>query len=179
MSESIRSLLARIAAVMALVPLLAAAQHPPDLSGDWVLISATSSGGGGRGGTGRPEARGGHQVATNTASGAAFNCGRACTIVCKGQTLRIDAAYLGSNDKPAPPVILRLDGRQGAVVDSFNPGREIPATAQWVGDRLKITSPSNRITRTQLVSLEASQLVVVTSVNIEGDEPVTFRYKRK
>ena len=74
---------------------------------------------------------------------------------------------------------LQLDGRQRSVVDSFNPAREIPATAQWVGDKLKITSPSNRITTTQRISLEASQLVVVTSVNIEGDEPVTLRYKRK
>jgi len=179
MSESIRSILARIAAVMALVPLLAAAQRPPDLSGDWVLVSATSAGGGGRGAAGETEARGDHRITSYTVSGAAFNCGRGCTIVHKGQTLRIDGAFLGSNDKPAPPVILRLDGRQGAVIDSFNPGREIPATAQWVGDRLKITSPSNRITRTQLVSLEASQLVVVTSANVEGDEPVTFRYKRR
>ena len=144
-----------------------------------MLVLATSLGGGGRGGTGRPEAGGEHQVATNTASGAAFNCGRGCTIVHKGQTLRIDGAFLGSNDKLAPPVILRLDSRQGAVIDSFNPGREIPVTAQWVGDAPKITSPSNRITRTQLLSLEASQLVVVTSANVEGDEPVTFRYKRK
>jgi hypothetical protein len=179
MSESLRSILARIAAVMALVPLLAAAQRLPDLSGDWVLVSATSSGGGGRGAAGESEARGDHRVTSNTVSGAAFNCGRGCTIVHKGQTLRIDGAYLGSNDKHAPPVILRLDGRQGAVIDSFNPGREIPATAQGVGEKLKITSPSNRLTTTQFVSLEASHLVVITSVNIEGAEPVTLRYKKK
>jgi hypothetical protein len=130
MSESLRSILASVAAVTALVPLLAAAQRPPDLSGDWVLVSATSSGGGGRGAAGETETRGDHRVTSNTASGAAFNCGRGCRIVHKGQTLRIDDAYLGSNDKPAPPVILRLDGRQGAVIDSFNPGREIQATAQ-------------------------------------------------
>jgi hypothetical protein len=179
MSESLRSILAGIAALMAFVPLLAAAQRPPDLSGDWALVSATSSGAGGRGAAGETDTRGDHRVTSNTVSGAAFNCGRGCTIVHKGQTLRIDGAYLGSNDKPAPPVTLLLDGRQRSVVDSFNPGREIPATGQWVGDRLKITSPSSRMTTTQLVSLEASQLIVVTSVNMEGAEPVTLRYKRK
>jgi hypothetical protein len=65
------------------------------------------------------------------------------------------------------------------VIDPFNPGRGIPVTGQWFGDPLKVTSPSNRITRTQLLSLEASQLVVVTSADVERDEPVTFRYKRK
>ena len=91
MPKSIRSILATITAVTALVPLLAAAQRPPDFSGDWVLVSATSSGGGGRGAAGETDTRGDHRVTSNTVSGAAFNCGRGCTIVHKGQTLRIDS----------------------------------------------------------------------------------------
>jgi hypothetical protein len=130
-----------------------------------------------------PEARSEHPVLANTVSGAPFNCGRECTIVHKGQTLRIDRAYLASSSTPAPAVTLQLDGRETSVVDSFSPNRELPATAQWNGDQLKITSSIDcfrgACTITQLVSIEATQLVVVTSSNTDGNQPVTFRYKKK
>jgi hypothetical protein len=171
-------LAAAFVAALILVPPSVTAQRPPDFSGEWVLVSATASGGG-RGGTDRPDAHRENQISSNTVSGAAFNCGRQCTIVQKGQTLTIDGASLASRDKRAPAVTLQMDGHQASVVDSFSPGRQILAAAQWVGDKLKITSPTSYLTTTQFVSLEATQLVVVTSADIEGDQPVTFRYNKK
>lgn len=131
-----------------------------------------------------PEAPGEHRIATYTVSGAPFNCGRECTIVHKRETLEIDRAYLASSPTPAPSVTLQLDGRRRSVVDSFSPTREIPATAQRIGDRLKITSSTmtslmGEYAITQFVFIEATQLVVVTSVNIDGSPPMTFRYKKK
>jgi len=93
--------------------------------------------------------------------------------------LTVDKAHLASHPTPAPAVTLHLDGRQTSVVDSFSPRREIPVTAKWNGDKLEITSSTGLHTITQLVSIEATQLVVVTSVNIEADQPVTFKYKKK
>ena len=131
-----------------------------------------------------PNARGEHRIAAFVFSGAPFNCGRECTIVHKGQTLRIDRAYLASDPTPAPAVTLQLNGRPRSVVDSFSPWREIPATAQRIGDRLKISSSTSttsmgEYTITQFVFIEATQLVVVTSVNIDDFPPMTFRYKKK
>lgn len=168
----------RLVGMLVIVPLTSAAQRTPTFSGDWVLVSATTSGAGGRGEAGSSKASGERPVMTNTASGAAFNCGRECTIVHKGQTLTIDKALLASNTTVAPAVTLQLDGRQTPVIDSFNPGGKIPATATWNGEKLQITSagPSGL---TQLLSMEAAQLVVVTSVAREGSSPVTFRYRRK
>jgi len=173
MFEALRPVLATLIALLVFVPDRGAAQRPPDLSGDWVLVSATSSGGRLRGGAEVPTARGEQRISANTVSGAPFNCGRQCTIIHKGRTLTVDRAYLASNATPAPTVMLQLDGRQRSVVDSFSPSREIPATAQWAGDRLKITSSTPTSLRGELT------FVVVTSVNIDGDAPVTFKYKKK
>jgi len=35
------------------------------------------------------------------------------------------------------------------------------------------------LTFTQFVFVDATQLVVVTSVDVDGDQPATFRYKKK
>ena len=170
---------AGLVGVLAMVPLSSAAQRPPNFTGDWVLVSATTSGTGGRGEAGTSKPSGERRTTSNTASGAAFNCGRECTIAHKGQTLTIDNALLAENPAAAPAVTLPLDGRQTAVVDSFNPGRQIPATGKWNGDKLAITTSTGSIAFTQLLSIEAAQLVVVTSVNREGSSPLTLRYKRK
>jgi hypothetical protein len=158
--------------VAVLVPLSGAAQSRPNLSGNWVLVSATASG------TGRGENSSGERpIKSNTASGAAFNCGRECTIVHKGQALTIDKALLASNPNPAPAVTLQLNGRQMSVLDSFNPPREIPVTAKWNGNKLEITSTMGRMT-TQLVTVDASELVVVTSSGTDGPR-VTLKYKKR
>jgi hypothetical protein len=178
MSKMFREIVASLVAVAVLVPLSGAAQRPPDLSGDWVLVTATTPAARTIGRSGTPQASG-EVHTTNTVSGAAFNCGSECTIVQKGQMLTVDKAHLASHPTPAPAVTLHLDGRQTSVVDSFSPRREIPVTAKWNGDKLEITSSTGLHTITQLVSIEATQLVVVTSVNIEADQPVTFKYKKK
>jgi hypothetical protein len=170
---------ATLVGALAMVPMSSVAQRPPNFSGDWVLVSATSSGSRGTGGAETSMASGARSTMVNTTSGAAFNCGRECTIVHKGQTLTIDKALLAANPTAAPTVTLHLDGRQTPVVDSFNPSREIPTTAKWSGDKLQITSSSGSRAHIQLLSLDTAQLVVVTSYELEGSSPVTFRYRKK
>jgi hypothetical protein len=93
--------------------------------------------------------------------------------------LTVDNAYLAESTTPAPAVTLRLDGHQTSVVDSFNPHREIPATALWHGQQLRITSSTDKYTTTQVISVEATQLVVVTSSNSDPQRRVVLRYKKK
>jgi hypothetical protein len=114
----------------------------------------------------------------NTASGAAFNCGRECTIVHRGLTLTINDALLASNPQAAPAVTLQLNGRQMSVLDSFNPPAEIPATAAWKGNKLVITSSGTVRTTTQLLSIEASELIVITSTGTDAPR-VTLKYKKR
>jgi hypothetical protein len=179
MSKMFREIVASLVVVAVFVPLSGAAQRRPDLSGHWVLVTATIAAARTRGRPGTPQASGEVPTTSNTVSGAAFNCGSECTIVQKGQMLTIDNAQLALSPTPAPAVTLHLDGHQTSAVDSFSPRREIPVTAKWNGDKLEITSSTGSHTITQLVSIEAGQLVVVTSVNIEADQPVTFKYKKK
>ncbi|MBZ5499623.1 MAG: hypothetical protein LAP85_24760 [Acidobacteriia bacterium] len=189
MSKMFREIVASLVAVAVLVPLSGAAQRPPDLSGHWVLVTATAfAGGRGTGRPGTPQASGEVHTTSTTVSGAAFNCGTECTIVQKGQMLTVDKAHLASRPTPAPAVTLHLDGRQTSVIDSFaatfkggptNPRREIPVTAKWNGDTLEITSSTGLHTFTQLLSIEEKQLVVVTLIDIESAPPVTFKYKKK
>ena len=170
---------AGLAGVLVLLPVSATAQSRPNLSGDWVLVSATTSGARGTGEAGTADASGERPIRSNTAGGAVFNCGRECTIVHKGQMLTIDKALLGSNTTPAPAVTLQVDGRPTSVLDSFSPNREIPVTAKWNGNKLEITGSTGSHTVTQLVFLDATQLVVVTSFDIAAAQPVTFIYKSK
>ena len=177
-----RVILVCVVAVSVLVPKSGVAQRRPDLSGNWVLAKATSAGGGRtKEKSGSPKASGEVPTTSTTVSGAAFNCGSECTIIQKGQTLTVDKGYLASMPTPAPAVTLQLDGHQASVIDSFNPNprRPIPVTAKWNSDKLEIISSTGAHTITQLVSIEGAQLVVVTSSNFEGAQPVTFRYKKK
>jgi hypothetical protein len=182
MSIKFRPIAAGLVAMAVILPVSGAAQRSPDLSGHWVLASATSAGGGRtKEKSERPESSAEVPTRSTTISGAAFNCGTECTIVQKGQMLTVEKAHLASSPALAPTVTLHLDGRQMSVIDSFNPNprRPIPATARWNGDKIEITSSTGRHTITQLVSIEATQLVVVTSTDFDGDRPLTLRYKRK
>lgn len=173
-----RSMAIRDALVIALLlaPIPAGAQLATDFSGTWELVSAAAPGarGAGRGGNGS------NSISSNTMSGAPFNCGRRCTIAQRGAMLVVDQAYLGSATTPAPAVTLHLDGRQEDVVDSFSPSRQIPATAQWVGEELEITSAtsSQKSKLMQHLSIEGGQLVVVNAIDIPGVQAVTFKYKK-
>lgn len=168
---------ASLVGVVALVPLSGLAQNRPNFSGDWVLVSATTSGAS-RGEATPSPAAGERPTQSNTASGAAFNCGRECSIVHKGATLAIDKALLASRTEAALAVTVQLDGRERPVPDSFNPGREIPAMATWSGGTLVITSKTGSITMTQRLSLVAAQLVVVTDDSV-SESRVTYKYKKE
>lgn len=171
--------LATMVLLWALVPMLEVGQEAPDFSGEWVLEAATVSGGGRTASGTSQVASGTRKTTSNAISGAAFNCGRGCTILHKRSMLTVDSALLASNPTPAAAVTMQLNGRSASVVDSFNPGREIPVTAKWNGKKLEILSTGGSHTVTQLVSLEAGQLVVVTSGDRDGDSPVTFTYRKK
>lgn len=179
MSKMLTTILASLGSVLVFMPVAGGAQRRPDLSGDWVLVRATTTRVRSTGQAGSPQATGETPTTSTTVSGAAFNCGRECTITHKGQTLTIDKALLGSDGKPVPAVTLQLDGRQIAVPDSFNPGGKIPMIAKWNGDKLEIISSTGPLTATQSLALDAAQLVVVTSFNRPSAQPVTFRYKKK
>lgn len=154
-------------------------QQHPGFSGDWVLISATATAARTSGGTATREAGGETHTTSTTVSGAAFNCGRACTIVQNGDQLTIRNSLLADASEPARPITLRVDGRPAQILDSFSPNRKIPATAAWKGDTVVITSSTGSHAITQTLSIEGSQLVVVTAAGMDPTHPVTFRYERK
>jgi hypothetical protein len=157
-------------------------QRRPDFSGRWVLVEALVSGST----RGSEETSGPRHTSSNTISGAAFNCGRECTIAQKGLTLTIQNAELAGypgKDKspPTPPVTLQMDGDQRSVVDSFSPSRQLPVAAKWQGNTLEITSGTGSVVQTQSLSLKGKQLVVVNVAQINGDRrsEVTFKYQQK
>jgi hypothetical protein len=168
-----------LAGMLMLLPAIGSAQNRPNFSGDWILVSATTTALRGAGEVTSAGEKTERPTRSNTASGAAFNCGRECSIVHKGATLTIDKAFLASNTAPAEPITLHVDGHLTTVADSCTPEREIPVSSKWNGDKLEVTSSTGTRTVTQMLSLDAAQLVVVTS--IEGDliPPVTFRYRKK
>lgn len=179
MTRTVATILAGAIMVSIQLSVTAARQRHPALSGHWVMAAAagTDVRGIAPGRAGAPSAE--HRTRSNTVSGAVFNCGRECTIVQRGDTLTISDALLSSATKPASTVVLQMDGQAHAANDSFNPGRRIVATATWRGNRLEITSPTGSHAFTQTLSIEAGQLVVVTSIDIAPDDTTTFRYVKK
>jgi len=160
----------------------AAPQRRPDFSGQWVLVEALVTGAT----RGSEESSAPRHTSSNTISGAAFNCGRECTIAQKGLALTIQNAELADypgkdKSRPTPPVTLQMDGVQRTVVDSFSPSRQLPVTATWQGNKLQITSGTGSLVQTQSLSLEAKQLVVVNVAQVNGDRgsEVTFKYQQK
>ena len=182
MSKAMRTIVTNIVSLLVMT-VAGAARRAPNFSGAWVLVTTTTTSTRSSGQVGRPPGSGDSRPMSNTVSGAAFNCGRECAIVHEGQSLTIDKALLGSDVTPAPAVTLRLDGRQMSVVDSFNPGRQVAVASTWKGDKLEITSGAGSRRTTQLLSVEAAELVVVvTSVNTASAQsapPVTLRYRTK
>jgi hypothetical protein len=172
--------LTRIVGILfALLATATARQLAPNLSGDWVIASAIATGTRAKVQGATPPENVEVRTSANTASGAAFNCGRQCTIVHRGETLTLREALLGSETQPAVTVSLQLDGRRHLVADSFSPGREIPVTAAWRGTTLEIVSTSGTGTITQTIALDGSELVVMTSDSREPRQRVTFRYKKR
>jgi len=185
--RGLRRIVCATAGVLALLTVQGEAQRRPDLSGQWELVEALVTGPG-RDGTVSEKPR---RTTSTTISGAPFNCGRGCTITQKGQTLTIENAQLagdpGKDTGQTPPAVtLHLDGRQTKVVDSFNwqAPRELPVTARWDANKVRIESVDHgalaTLTWTQLLSLENSQLVVVTTSARDGESRwgTTFRYRK-
>jgi hypothetical protein len=152
-------------------------EHQPDFSGTWTLVEALVTGAT-RGSSEAPEPR---RTSVNTISGAAFNCGRQCTIAQKGQTLTIENAQLAKDKtQPTPSLTLRLDGKQAMVVDTFSPARTIPATAKWQGTTLQIESRTESLAVNQSLSLEGARLVVVSVDRLRGERmsELTLKYAK-
>lgn len=184
----LRRMVCATAGVLALLTVEPEAQRLPNLSGHWELVEALATGPG-RDGTVSDKPR---PTTSTTISGAPFNCGRGCTIVQKGQTLTIDNAQLADipgrdKTRPPPSMAFHVNGQQMKVVDSYNwdPPREMPVTARWDGDKVRIETVDHgamaTLTWTQLLSLEDGQLVVVTT-SIRDGQPrsgTTFRYRKK
>jgi hypothetical protein len=175
---------ATVIAVVVLVPIVGRAQRKPDFTGRWVLVDSTATGSTRTAGG----ARAGVRSSSHTISGAAFNCGRGCTLTLKGQTLTVANAELADypgKDKtqPTPSLTLQVDGRQAEVVDTFSPGSTIFVVTKWEGNRLRIDGnrSSSSIRRTQLLAIEDGHLVVENIVRIDGEDrpELTLRYRRK
>jgi hypothetical protein len=161
--------------------------QPPDLSGHWVLVEALVEG------TTRSSSApatttgtGGAPTSLNTVSGAAFNCGRECTITQTGGTLTVAEAQLADyagkdRTRQTPLVALPLDGREHTVIDSFNPHLELSVVAGWRDDTLHIDSRRARTAKRQIVSLDGARLVVVSIAYLNGVQrsAVTFRYEKR
>jgi hypothetical protein len=174
---------ASLFAAFVLLHVAADGQRKPDFSGDWVLVESlvtgsarTSSGGGGV------------RTSVNTVSGAAFNCGRECTLTQMGQTLTISKAELADypgkdKTRPTPALTLRLDGREAEIVDTFSPESRLAATAKWDGNTVQIDSgrASSSIRRTQVLSILDAHLVVENVVSLNGERrpELRLKYRRK
>jgi hypothetical protein len=159
--------------VLVLLPISGLAQRQPNLSGHWELVEALATGTG-RDGTVSDKPR---PTTSTTISGAAFNCGRACTITHKGQTLTIANARLADSVE-APDVVLRLDGQQANVINSFGAPGELSTTAGWKGENLEIVTGDRVAVWKQVLSLERTELVVVSAHEGYGIETI-FRYRKK
>ena len=178
-----RPILAALISASLVASLAAQAPRTPNFSGTWVWVESRLNSAGRSGET----PAGGARSPVHTSSGAAFNCGRECTIAQKGATLTIDNAqladYKGKDpSERTPSVTFRIDGREAEVVDSFNPSRKLSATAKWDGNKLQIATGrgSSSFPRTQILSLEEGNLVVVHIATVSG-EPVrvTMKYRKK
>jgi hypothetical protein len=155
----------RVNALVALVMLLAQGTPAPNLSGEWKLASSTRNAGRGE----EPQKR-------YVADGWAFNCGRECRIVQKGTTLTIENAQLADADASSPTVTIELDGKPHTVVDSGNRGSNLEVSGRWENGTLTITTMLAGRPTSQTISLDHSQLVVVTSLMTSK---LTYRYSKK
>jgi hypothetical protein len=164
-----------VLAVMMLLPALGEAQQRPDFSGEWELVEALVTGGG-RDGTVSEEPR---RTTSTTISGAAFNCGRGCTLTQKGHALTVARAQLAASHPSSPPpnVTLELDGKERKVVDSFNTSSELSVIARWQSGGLEVETRS-RVPWKQTLRIEKNELLVV-STNPRFATEMTLRYRKK
>jgi len=163
----------RVNTIVALVALWATpgAKPQPDLGGQWILASATTT-------LGRDGSRGEQPTKTYVSDGWAFNCGRQCRIVQQGSTLTIEDARFDGATAPSPTVTIVVDGQPHMVVDTITLGDTIQTVGRWEGDRLSITSMLLGKPMSQTISLEQGQLVVETLFTT-SDGKLTFRYTKK
>jgi hypothetical protein len=147
---------------------------PPNFSGTWVLATATASGGRSTTAGAVPRAAEERPTSSHTAFGAAFNCGRECTIVHEAQTLKIEKAFLADRTEAAPTVTLQLNGRHLSPVL----GGSVTVTATWTAERLEIVTESAPVGYSQTLWIDGTQLAVVTS-DVHGMSRVTLRYNKK
>jgi hypothetical protein len=165
-----------LAGAIFLLPQFASAQRQPNLSGDWELVEALVRGAGRDSTGGKSDAP--RRTTSTTISGAAFNCGRGCTIEQKGQTLAIARAQLAGADPAAVPVVrLQVNGRPTRVVDSFNPPGELPVVARWQDGGIEMETRQWSVVR-QRLTIEKNELIVVTTNERIGSETI-FRYRKK
>ena len=160
--------------LLVVAPLSAATPRVPNFSGQWVLVTATSSGGRSVNSGAVAYTTVERPTTSHTAFGAAFNCGRECTIVQDAQTLKIENAFLAARTEPASVVTLQLTGRQLAPVL----GKPVTVTAAWSAERLEIATESTPVGYSQTLWLDGIQLVVVTS-DVQGMSRVTLKYNKK
>lgn len=173
MARFLRSTALTLAAV-ALLSLAGQAQRSLNLSGKWELVEALMTGPG-RDGSTSDEPRPTRSV---TVSGAAFNCGRGCTITHKGQTLTIAHADPPGTDRDAVPIVtFQLDDREHKVTDSFNHSIELPVVARLQDGGIEVETRMWGAMKQRLTT-EKNELVVVTTR--EGGEWSTIlRYRKK
>lgn len=162
--------------VLVIVGLLAPTVSPkgaqPNLSGEWTLSSATTTGT-------RDGSTGEQATKTYLMDFSAFNCGRACRLVHKDSTLTVENAQLKDNETAkGQTVSIVTDGQKHTVIDSINIGNKIETVARWEDGKLSVTSMLAQIPLTQTISLEKNQLVVVKSFVTTGTK-LTLRYTKK
>ena len=146
MSRTMTSIIAGVACASVFVTVPSTQQRGSDLSGHWLLAAATTTLGRSAEQGGVPQPPSEVPTKATTVSGAAFNCGRDCTIVQTNQTLTVEAALLGSDVSRASPVTFRLDEQVHLVTDSFNPQGD-SQVERWQArdrDRAKIQPGSVR-----------------------------------
>jgi hypothetical protein len=152
----------------ALVMVLAQGPTAINLSGDWKLVSSTLSSASG-------------EVPQNryVADSRAFNCGRGCRIVHKGSTLTIDNAQLEDAATASSPIVtIELDGQPHTVVDSVNVGSTLEVTGHAENGTVMITTMVAGRPANQTISLEGTQLVVVSGTTVSANKRI-FRYTKK
>jgi hypothetical protein len=146
----------------------------PAFSGRWLLDEApVAAAARGQGGPSPQQDR--SNVKISVTSGAAFNCGERCILTLRGQTLTISEAQLGTS-RNVPVVQLELDGTQRSVVDSFNPARSLPVTAELNAGTIRIRT-SGVPPHTQTLSIESNRLTVLTEVDLQGVQPIRRVYR--
>ena len=161
------------AGLLVLAPLSAAPPQVPNFSGHWVLATATATGGGWTSGGAVAYATVERPTTRHTTIGAAFNCGRECTIGHEGETLSIQNAILAGRAEPAPTVMLQLSGRRTLPVL----GQFVPVTAAWNAERLDIVTESAPRGYSQSLSFAGTQLVVMTS-DVHVTSRLTLKYNK-